>query len=114
MKSRVPVILTLLVMLLSVSCGREKGLFILSGTVQDDTDTILVVGLDSRFQEVDTIVCHEGAFEWIYRPDTVTTLIMVLPPRRADEEPRPDDALQISYASLPCSKRRIHNARPVL
>ena len=82
MKSRVPVILTLLVMLLSVSCGKEKGLFILSGTVQDDTDTILVVGLDSRFQGVDTIVCHGGAFEWIYRPDTVTTLIMVLPDGR--------------------------------
>ena len=54
----------------------------LHGTVQDDTDSILVVGLDSRFERVDTIVCSEGRFKWSIHPDTVTTLILVLPDGR--------------------------------
>lgn len=82
MKSRFYAILTLFVLLLPVSCGRNKDRFILHGTVLDDTDTILVVGLDSRFERVDTIVCSEGRFKWSFRPDTVTTLILVLPDGR--------------------------------
>ena len=39
--------ITIIVLLLSVSCGRNKGMFVLQGTVQDGTDSILVVGLDS-------------------------------------------------------------------
>ena len=82
MKSRFYAILTLFVLLLPVSCGRNKDRFILHGTVQDDTDTILVVGLDSRFDKVDTIVCSEGRFKWSFRPDTVTTLMLILPDGR--------------------------------
>lgn len=82
MKSRFYAILTLLVLLFAVSCGRNKGRFILHGTVPDNTDTILVVGLDSRFERVDTIICQDGGFNWTFRPDTVTTLIMVLPDGR--------------------------------
>lgn len=82
MKSRFYAILTLFVLFLSVSCGRHKGEFVLHGTVQDDTDSILVVGLDSRFERVDTIVCSEGRFKWSFHPDTVTTLILVLPDGR--------------------------------
>jgi hypothetical protein len=57
-------------------------MFILHGTVQDDSDSILVVGLDNRFEQVDTIFCHNGEFTWKYRPDTVTTLILILPDGR--------------------------------
>ena len=62
-------------MFLSVSCGRHKGEFVLHGTVQDDTDSILVVGLDSRFDRTDTIICNNGVFKWSFRPDTATALI---------------------------------------
>ena len=57
-------------------------MFVLQGTVLDGTDTILVVGLDSRFENADTIFCPEGRFTWKFRPDTVTTLILVLPDGR--------------------------------
>jgi len=82
MKRRFPVILVLFVSLLLASCGRHKGMFVLHGTVQDDTDTILVVGFDSRFERVDTIVSKNGQFTWSFRPDTVTTLILVFPDGR--------------------------------
>lgn len=81
MKTRFYAILTI-ILLLSVSCGRNKGMFILHGTVQDDSDSILVVGLDNRFEQTDTIFCHSGEFTWKYRPDTVTTLILILPDGR--------------------------------
>ena len=70
-----------LLLLLTASCG-HKNMFILQGTVQDDTDTILVLGIDSRFDRIDTIVCQNGKFIWKYRPDTVTALIMLLPDGR--------------------------------
>lgn len=69
-------------LILYVSCGRSKGMFVLQGTVQDDTDSILVVGMDSRFTDVDTIFCTDGQFRWSFRPDTVTTLILLLPDGR--------------------------------
>ena len=81
MKRLFPVI-TALVLLLSVSCGRNKGMFILHGTIQDGTDSILVVGLDNRYENIDTIFCPDGQFTWKFRPDTVTTLILVLPDGR--------------------------------
>ena len=81
MRTRVCALLTIL-LLIAVSCGRHKGMFILHGTVQDGTDSILVVGLDSRFGNTDTIRCIKGQFTWKFRPDTVTTLILVLPDGR--------------------------------
>jgi len=80
MKRGVSVILTLF-LLLAVSCGR-KNMFILHGTVQDDTDSILVFGFDSRFDRTDTIACKDGSFVWKLRLDTVTTLIFLLPDGR--------------------------------
>lgn len=74
--------LTLIVLLLCMSCGRNKGMFVLHGTVQQGIDSILVVGLDSRFERIDTITCNDGQFTWKFRPDTVTTLILVLPDGR--------------------------------
>ncbi len=82
MKSRFYAILTLFVLFLSASCGRHKGEFVLRGTVQEGIDTILLVGIDNRFENVDTIFCNEGQFKWSIRPDTVTTLILVLPDGR--------------------------------
>lgn len=72
----------LLLLLLAASCNRNKGMFILHGTVQDGTDSILVVGFDGRYVDTDTISCPDGQFTWKYRPDTVTTLILVLPDGR--------------------------------
>lgn len=80
MKRPIFVILTLF-LLLTASCG-HKNMFILQGTAQQDIDTILVTGLDSRFDRVDTIVCKDGKFLWKFRPDTVTALIMLLPDGR--------------------------------
>ena len=82
MKTRFSAILTFALLILSVSCGRNKGMFVLQGTVQDNTDSILVVGLDSRFVDVDTIFCTNGQFKWSFRPDTATTLILMLPDGR--------------------------------
>ena len=83
MKTRFYALLTLIVLLLSVSCNRHKGMFVLHGTVSDGTDSILVVGFDSRFERIDTICVHNGQFTWSFRPDTVTTLILVLPDGRS-------------------------------
>ena len=80
MKRIVPIFLTFL-LLLTASCGR-KGVFILNGTVQDGTDSILVMGLDSRFDRFDTIFCKQNRFSWRFSPDTVTTLLFVLPDGR--------------------------------
>ena len=82
MKTRFSAIIALLILFLSASCHRDKGMFVLQGTVQDGTDTILVVGLDSRFENMDTIFCHNGQFKWSFRSDTITTLILVLPDGR--------------------------------
>lgn len=81
MKLRFPALIALFVLLLTASCGK-KGMFVLQGTVQDGTDTIIVVGIDSRFEDVDTIFSRDGQFKWKYRPDTVTTLLLVLPDGR--------------------------------
>lgn len=80
MKRLVPVIMGMLI-LLSASCGK-KGMFILHGTVQGDIDSIIVTGLDSRFDRIDTIYCSNGQFKWSFRPDTATTLILFLPDGR--------------------------------
>ena len=71
-----------LILLMTVSCGRNKGLYILQGTVHEGTDTIVVVGFDSRFENPDTIIPQNGQFTWSFRPDTVTTLLLLLPDGR--------------------------------
>lgn len=81
MKTRFYAIITLSLLLLA-SCGKDKDMFKLHGTVPAGTDTILVVGLDSRFENTDTIFTQNGQFTWKFRPDTVTTLILVLPDGR--------------------------------
>ena len=81
MKTRFYALLTF-ILLLSVSCGRNKGMFILHGTVLDGSDSIIVVGFDDRYEDTDTLVCHNGEFTWKFRPDTVTTLILILPDGR--------------------------------
>ncbi|MCQ2083422.1 MAG: DUF4369 domain-containing protein [Bacteroidaceae bacterium] len=66
-------------LLLLTGC-RNKDMFTLDGTVGSGSDdSILVVGLDNRFDRVDTIRPDGGKFEWSFRPDTATTLILLLP-----------------------------------
>lgn len=81
MKTRFSALIALIVLLLTASCG-NKSRFVLQGTVQDGTDSILVMGIDSRFEQADTIICHDGQFKWKFLPDTVTTLILILPDGR--------------------------------
>ena len=81
MKTRFSAIIALTVILLTASCGK-KDMFVLQGTVPEGADSIVVVGIDSRFENVDTIFSRDGQFKWKYRPDTVTTLILVLPDGR--------------------------------
>ena len=81
MKTRFSAIIALIVLLLTASCGK-KDMFVLQGTVPAGADTIVVVGLDSRFENVDTIFSRDGQFKWKFRPDTVTALILVLPDGR--------------------------------
>ena len=81
MKTRFSAIIALTVILLTASCGK-KDMFVLQGTVPEGADTIVVVGIDSRFENVDTIFSRDGQFKWKFSPDTVTTLILVLPDGR--------------------------------
>ena len=81
MKTRFSAIIALTVILLTASCGK-KDMFVLQGTVPEGADTIVVVGIDSRFENVDTIFSRDGQFKCKFRPDTVTTLILVLPDGR--------------------------------
>lgn len=61
------------------SCGRHSDSFVLDGTLQDgSTDSIIVFGLDNRFDRTDTIRPLDGTFRWSFQPDTVTTLILSL------------------------------------
>lgn len=71
-----------LALLLFASCNRNKDMFILHGTVADGIDSILIAGIDERYQDADTIFCKDGQFTWKFRPDTVTTLILFLPDGR--------------------------------
>lgn len=83
MKRSVIALAAFMLISLVTSCHRQKGQFILQGTVErGGDDTILVVGLDSRFDHTDTIKYSGGRFKWSYRPDTVTTLILLLPDGR--------------------------------
>lgn len=82
MKRTVLNAVAVLALLLPAGC-REKGLFTLQGTIENGSnDSILVIGLDSRFDRTDTIRPSDGRFEWSFRPDTATTLILLLPDGR--------------------------------
>ena len=83
MKRGVFALLAVVLICLVASCNRQKGMFILHGTVQEGgDDSIIVVGIDSRFEKTDTIRYKDGRFKWSFSPDTVTTLIMLLPDGR--------------------------------
>lgn len=82
MKRAVSLIAVILCLILSISCGRQKGMYVLNGTAPYSDTAIYITGFDSRFERTDTILCRDGRFSWSFRPDTVTTLIMILPDGR--------------------------------
>lgn len=82
MKRAVSLIAVILCLILSVSCGRQKGMYVLNGTAPYSDTVFYISGFDSRFERTDTIVCRDGSFSWSFRPDTVTTLILILPDGR--------------------------------
>lgn len=76
------VIAVLSALLLLTGC-KNKVRFTLNGTFENGSnDSILVIGLDERFDRVDTIRPVDGEFTWSFRPDTATTLILLLPDGR--------------------------------
>jgi len=82
MRIKVPAVFLVIVVFVIAACGHRNA-FTLRGTIQDGgNDSILVVGLDSRFERTDTIRCNRGQFKWSFNPDTVTTLILILPDGR--------------------------------
>lgn len=82
MRTRVPAVFLVLVSIVIAACS-HRDVFTLRGTIQDGgNDSILVIGLDSRFERTDTIRCNKGQFKWSFNPDTVTTLILILPDGR--------------------------------
>ena len=82
MRTRVPAVILIIVVFVIAACS-HRNTFTLRGTIQDGgNDSILVIGLDSRFDRTDTIRCNKGQFKWSFNPDTVTTLILILPDGR--------------------------------
>lgn len=79
MKKFTPVLAAALLSLLS--CNRqEKDAFVLQGSIEEGgNDSILVIGLDSRFDRSDFIHCTDGQFSWSFVPDTVTPLLLIMP-----------------------------------
>lgn len=83
MRKVVKSVLASVLLCLMASCGKHDGSFTLQGTLQGGSgDSIIVFGLDDRFDRTDTIFPVDGRFTWSFAPDTVTTLILVLPDGR--------------------------------
>lgn len=83
MRTRIPAFILAIVPFVIAACNGNKDTFVLHGTVQDGgNDSILVVGIDSRFERTDTIFLNKGQFKWTFRPDTVTALLLILPDGR--------------------------------
>ena len=83
MRTRIPAFILAIVAFVVAACNGNKDTFVLHGTVQDGgNDSILVVGIDSRFERTDTIFLNKGQFKWTFRPDTVTALLLILPDGR--------------------------------
>lgn len=70
----------LAVLFMLVACNEQVSLFTLEGEYGSGNDTIYVYGIDSRYEQIDTIQTNDkGYFEYILETDTVIPLTMVLP-----------------------------------
>ena len=82
-----PYFILILPVILAVvaACSRKPYNFVLSGTVDGPAeDTILITGLDIRYDHLDTIFVHDGKFIYKCYIDTVTPLILLYKDGRDD------------------------------
>lgn len=83
MKRGFPALLLTIAAIVIAACNGKRDTFVLQGSIQDGgSDSILVTGLDFRFDRTETIHLNKGNFKWSFKPDTVTTLILILPDGR--------------------------------
>lgn len=79
--------LFLLIVLLpfAIACRKQSDAFVLHGTVDAaDSIPILVTGLDSRYDRIDTIRPENGSFTYVCETDTVTPLLILFSDGRRD------------------------------
>lgn len=68
-----------------LSCSGKDEQFVLNGTVLNGgADSLLITGMDSRFDRVDTIRMEDGHFSYSCLLDTVTPLLLFYPDGRQD------------------------------
>lgn len=76
---RTPFLLSLIVLFL-FSCRESRPRYTLSGKFGNGNDTLLVFGLDRRYDRIDTIATDsKGGFSYRVETDTLLPLIMALP-----------------------------------
>ena len=74
----------ILLLLLAAACNRNRNLFVLHGTLSGNSSesVVYVLGIDNRFDRIDTISFTGERFVWSFTPDTVTPLLLILPDGR--------------------------------
>ena len=73
-------LLTVLPIFAAACSSGHDSTFTLDGTIDGmENDTILVTGMDFRFDRVDTIFVENGSFIYECELDTVTPLILIMP-----------------------------------
>lgn len=80
MRGRISTLLCAVLPIFAAACSSgHDSTFTLSGTIAGmGTDTILVTGIDARFDRVDTIFVEDGTFIYECELDTVTPLILIM------------------------------------
>ena len=62
------------------SCKDKETLFVLGGNIKSLThDTLYIYGADGLYDQLDTVVVHEGRFKYTAAVDTVTPLWILFP-----------------------------------
>lgn len=74
----------ILLLLSAAACNRNRNLFVLHGTLSGNSSesVVYVLGIDNRFDRIDTISFTGERFVWSFTPDTVTPLLLILPDGR--------------------------------
>lgn len=78
-------LLTIALLPLAMACKKQTTAFVLNGTLDAaDSIPILVTGIDSRYDQIDTIIPADGRFSYSCSLDTVTPLLMLFSDGRKD------------------------------
>ncbi len=75
------VLIYLMLLLVIASCGNGESMhYTIKGKAGEDSCKILIFGLDSRFERVDSIITNgHGKFTYVIETDTVIPLAMLMP-----------------------------------